>query len=230
VGEFFNTHRDSHHLSQNATILRIDRTSKESRPRRGDGNCAPATTVTALRFPQVCVVLRIYGRPNPRYRCPLLYDHEHDTIGGRVAGTGSERSGLRPFLYLLEFCFLPCFQPLDWFSDFSNVSIRNSLALRRRDPVLGKRAARYSRGAVRDLVPSADASQPAALFAPAHENGDEKSRSVRDWEISDPSSAPLSQHATRAELRVVVSPQSNPVRPVDRTGLSRKTFQNPCEQ
>jgi len=205
-------------------FFRIDRTSKESRPRRGDGNCASATTVTALRFPQVCVVLRIYGRPNPRYRCPLLYDHEHDTIGGRVAGTGSERSGLRPFLYLLEFCFLPCFQPLR----MSLLEIHWPFA--GGDPVLGKRAARYSRGAVRDLVPSADASQPAALFAPAHENGDEKSRSVRDWEISDPSSAPLSQHATRAELRVVVSPQSNPVRPVDRTGLSRKTFQNPCEQ
>jgi hypothetical protein len=46
------------------------------------------------------------------------------------------------------------------------------------------------------LVPSANASQPAALFAPAHVNVDEKSLSFRDWKISDPSSAPLSQNAT----------------------------------
>jgi hypothetical protein len=46
------------------------------------------------------------------------------------------------------------------------------------------------------LVPSAAASQPDALFAPAHVNVDEKSLSFRDWKISDPSSVPLSQNAT----------------------------------
>jgi|GEM_PF-6391433 len=31
-------------------------------------------------FPQVCVVLRIYRRPNPRYHFPFLYDDEDGTI------------------------------------------------------------------------------------------------------------------------------------------------------
>jgi hypothetical protein len=50
----------------------------------------PPATVKALRFPQVCAVLRIYSRPSPCCHCPFLYDDEHDTIGGQVGGTGRE--------------------------------------------------------------------------------------------------------------------------------------------
>jgi hypothetical protein len=37
--------------------------------------------VAALRFPQLCVVIRIYTRPSSRYHCPFLYDDANDAIG-----------------------------------------------------------------------------------------------------------------------------------------------------
>jgi hypothetical protein len=40
-----------------------------------------STSSKGPRFPQPCVVLRIFNRPNPRYHCPFLYDDAHHTIG-----------------------------------------------------------------------------------------------------------------------------------------------------
>ena len=42
---------------------------------------------TKLRFPQVCVVIQIYNRPNPCYHFPFLYDDEDDTIGRQAHST-----------------------------------------------------------------------------------------------------------------------------------------------
>jgi hypothetical protein len=51
-------------------------------------------------FPQVCVVIRISKRPNPRYHCPFLYDDEHGTIGRlpAVAGDSGSRGTFTPRL------------------------------------------------------------------------------------------------------------------------------------
>jgi hypothetical protein len=45
-------------------------------------------------FPRVCVVIRIYSCPNPRYHCPFLYDDEDDTIGRQAHSTAIR--GLHP--------------------------------------------------------------------------------------------------------------------------------------
>jgi hypothetical protein len=38
-------------------------------------------------FPRVCVVIRIYSRPNPRYHFPFSYDDEDDTIRRQAHST-----------------------------------------------------------------------------------------------------------------------------------------------
>jgi hypothetical protein len=43
------------------------------------------------RFPQLCVVIRISNRLNPRYHCLFLYDEENVTIGGRRKTAGDSR-------------------------------------------------------------------------------------------------------------------------------------------
>ncbi|MGA8145235.1 MAG: hypothetical protein WB987_15215, partial [Candidatus Acidiferrales bacterium] len=45
--------------------------------------------VQNTRFPHVCVVLRIFNRPDPRYHFPFLYDDGHDTIGRLPAAAGN---------------------------------------------------------------------------------------------------------------------------------------------
>jgi len=55
----------------------------EARKHMGSRMFTLKSSRPALGFPQVCVVIRIYSRANPRYHCPFLYDDARDTIGRR---------------------------------------------------------------------------------------------------------------------------------------------------
>jgi hypothetical protein len=47
----------------------------------------PACPKFNSRFPQLCVVLRIFNRQNPRYHRPFSHDDKNDTIGRHLGST-----------------------------------------------------------------------------------------------------------------------------------------------
>jgi hypothetical protein len=52
------------------------------------------------RFPQLCVVLRIFNRLNPCYHCPFLYDDAEETVVKSLGQTPRQES--RPDAFATE--------------------------------------------------------------------------------------------------------------------------------